>query len=87
MIRTCAILTADASRPLRRIHRRMPVILHGPGRQANWLIPLPLDVRRSGMYGHLPDWEAWPVSRSVNSPRNEGVRCTKPVGPAIRDGR
>ena len=59
------------------VHGRMPVILE-PEHLARWLDP---EERRpaalAGLLAPPPDhWlEAYPVSKLVNDPRNEGPRC------------
>ncbi len=69
VVRTFAILTTDANAPMRAIHDRMPVVL-APDDWAEWLEgedpaallrPAPDDLLRF-----------WPVSKAVNSPRNNG---------------
>jgi len=69
VVRSFAILTTDANAPMRAIHDRMPVVL-APGDWAGWLEgddpatllrPAPDDLLRF-----------WPVSKAVNSPRNNG---------------
>ena len=69
VVRTFAIVTTDANAPMRAVHDRMPVIL-APDGWAEWL--------EGGDPAHLmrpaPDdlLRFWPVSRAVNSPRNNG---------------
>ena len=81
VVRTFAIVTTDASAPMRAVHDRMPVIL-APGDWAEWLEgedparllrPAPDDLLRF-----------WPVSRAVNSPRNNGPELLdeRPQAPA-----
>jgi putative SOS response-associated peptidase YedK len=69
VVRTFAILTTDANAPMRAVHHRMPVIL-APDDWTEWLEgddpaallrPAPDDLLRF-----------WPVSRTVNSPWNNG---------------
>ncbi len=69
VVRTFAIVTTDANAPMRAIHDRMPVVL-APDDWAEWLEgedpaallrPAPDDLLRF-----------WPVSKAVNSPRNNG---------------
>ena len=80
-LETCVILTREAVGIVREIHGRMPVIVP-PEAYAHWLDPAadaagtlsPLlgDETGAGL-------EAHPVSRRVNSPRNEGVELTEVV--------
>jgi putative SOS response-associated peptidase YedK len=69
VVRTFAIVTTDANATTRVVHDRMPVIL-APDDWAAWLEgddpatllrPAPEDLLR-----------LWPVSKAVNSPRNNG---------------
>jgi putative SOS response-associated peptidase YedK len=69
IVRTFAIITTDANETMRAVHDRMPVIL-APDDWAVWLEgddqapllrPAPNDLLRF-----------WPVSKAVNSPRNNG---------------
>jgi putative SOS response-associated peptidase YedK len=79
-LRTCAILTTRASSVLQGIHDRMPVILPCDAYDA-WLDP---DADREEL-GELmipypgADLETYPVSRFVNSPRNNDERCIEPA--------
>jgi putative SOS response-associated peptidase YedK len=79
-LRTCAILTTRANSVLEGIHDRMPVILPHDAYNA-WLDP---DADREEL-GELmipypnDDLETYPVSRFVNSPRNNDERCIEPA--------
>jgi len=79
-LRTCAILTTRANSVLEEIHDRMPVILPHDAYNA-WLDP---DADREEL-GELmipypgADLETYPVSRFVNSPRNNDERCIEPA--------
>ncbi len=79
-LRTCAILTTRANSALSGIHDRMPVILPSDAYDA-WLDP---DADREEL-GELmipyegDDLETYPVSRFVNSPRNNDERCIEPA--------
>jgi putative SOS response-associated peptidase YedK len=79
-LRTCAILTTRANSVLQEIHDRMPVILPRDAYDA-WLDP---DADREEL-GELmipypgADLETFPVSRFVNSPRNNDERCIEPA--------
>ncbi len=80
-LESCTILTTDASESIRKIHERMPVVLaerdwdrwldvafSDAERLAELLVPF--DPTRI---------EAWPVSRDVNAPRNEGPGLVEPA--------
>ena len=80
ILRTCTILTTRANSVLEDIHDRMPVILPHDAYNA-WLDP---DADREEL-GELmipypgDDLETYPVSRFVNSPRNNDERCIEPA--------
>lgn len=79
-LRTCAILTTRPNSVAEEIHDRMPVILPHDAYNA-WLDP---DADREEL-GELMipypgnDLETYPVSRFVNSPRNNDERCIEPA--------
>ena len=87
-LETCVILTREAVGVVAEIHGRMPVIVP-PESYANWLDPAadsaatlaPLLGTSAGM-----DVAAHPVSRRVNSPRNEGVELTQAVAAEASGG-
>jgi putative SOS response-associated peptidase YedK len=79
-LRTCTILTTKANPVLQGIHDRMPVILPS-GAYDLWLDP---DADREQIADLLipypgDDLETYPVSRYVNSPRNNDERCIEPA--------
>src|SRR5215207_9566900 len=79
-LRSCAILTTRANSVLDGIHDRMPVILPS-GAYDLWLEP---DADREQLADLLipypgDDLETYPVSRFVNSPRNNDERCIEPA--------
>ncbi|MEJ2210753.1 MAG: SOS response-associated peptidase, partial [Anaerolineae bacterium] len=85
VVESCTLLTTQPNDLLRPIHNRMPVILP-PEDYALWLDPEAEDVaalRR--LLGPYPtgQMEAYPVSRYVNAPRNEGPQC---IAPLVDDG-
>jgi putative SOS response-associated peptidase YedK len=77
---TCAILTTRPNSVSSEIHDRMPVILPHDAYNA-WLDP---DADKEEL-GELmipypgDDLETYPVSRFVNSPRNNDERCIEPA--------
>ena len=73
-IETFTILTTDANDFLADIHNRMPVILE-PTEFDAWLAgeDVPLDPYPSEQMG------AHPVSKLVNSPKNDVPECVEPV--------
>ena len=79
--RTCAIITTEASETLRGIHHRMPVILH-PDKHAAWLDTATQDPERLKHIlseGFFREFISHPVSRRVNSTRNNDPDCIQPV--------
>jgi putative SOS response-associated peptidase YedK len=80
-IESCTLLTTRPNELLRPLHNRMPVILH-PHNYALWLDPDAQDVDAlHRLLDPYPSGEmdAYPVSRYVNSPRNEGPDCIVPL--------
>jgi putative SOS response-associated peptidase YedK len=80
LLESCAIVTTDAAASIRRIHDRMPVVL-APADWDRWLDPAFSDtgtlseLLRPFEGGAL---EAWPVSRLVNAPKNQGAGLIAP---------
>ncbi|MFQ5514264.1 MAG: SOS response-associated peptidase [Myxococcota bacterium] len=73
-LRSCTIVTTEASSTLRQIHPRMPVVLR-PESEASWLDPELDDPEPlTGLLQPLEDerLEARPISRRVNATRNDG---------------
>ncbi|HEY0319457.1 MAG TPA: SOS response-associated peptidase [Pyrinomonadaceae bacterium] len=76
VINSCTILTTEANEVLRPVHDRMPVILH-PDDYSLWLDH---DVRKLEMVEDLlrpypvEEMVGYPVSTSINSPRNQGAK-------------
>lgn len=77
---SCTILTTSANDTVAELHDRMPVILEGPARDA-WLaadtspdelldLMVPIAAERIAFH---------PVSRIVNSPKNDVAACMEPV--------
>jgi putative SOS response-associated peptidase YedK len=74
VIDSCCIIVSDANELMRAIHNRMPVILE-PKDFGPWLETGAEDAR--GLLSLLrpapgEELEAYPVTKAVNSPRNEG---------------
>ncbi len=80
-IESCTILTTEASERLRPLHDRMPVIV-SPEDYARWLDPR-LEQAEDLMPLLRPYTDdslvALPVSRVVNSPRNDRPECIQPI--------
>jgi putative SOS response-associated peptidase YedK len=80
-VETFTILTTDANDLLRPLHDRMPVILD-PKDFDLWLDPKIDDAAKLQplLVPHAVDgFEAFPVSRMVNSPTNDVVDCIAPL--------
>jgi putative SOS response-associated peptidase YedK len=74
MLESCAIVTTDASESIRRIHDRMPVVLAEEDWD-RWLDTAFSDAESLSRLLRPFDaagLEAWPVSRQVNAPKNQG---------------
>jgi putative SOS response-associated peptidase YedK len=69
-----AILTTAAAENIRPIHHRMPVILESRNFAA-WLDPRETPPPSLFAPGQAPEMTARPVSRRVNSPRNDDAAC------------
>lgn len=80
-IESCTIITVDADTLLQPIHHRMPAIIP-PEHFAAWLDP---DENDRDLLEHLlipapsAELEAFPVSRNVNSARNDGPELVTPL--------
>ncbi|MCP4577794.1 MAG: SOS response-associated peptidase, partial [Deltaproteobacteria bacterium] len=77
---SCSIITTDANDTLRPIHHRMPVILKPEDHQM-WLDPEYSDDK--GLSKLLvpyaaDEMTAFPISREINNPRNEGPEILVP---------
>jgi putative SOS response-associated peptidase YedK len=78
---SCAIITTEPNSLLTPIHNRMPVILHRDDEEA-WLNPDTTEPEHlSPFLKPYPaeEMEAYPVSKSVNSPVNDTPAVIQPV--------
>jgi len=78
---SCAIITTQASESVCEIHNRMPVILL-PETHAAWLDSENQDVEQLNkilLDGHVRKLKSYPVSKFVNSPKNNSPKCIEPV--------
>ena len=79
-VETCTILTTNPNETVKPIHDRMPVILCGRDDYDLWLAPESPGgdtiVRLWRPYDGVP-MTRWPVSRLVNSPRNDEPACVE----------
>ena len=76
-IQSTAIITTAANDYMAQIHQRMPIVLQ-PETAVRWL------DGDSGLLSEVaensPEFQAWPVSRTVNNARNEGEALIDPDG-------
>lgn len=80
-VETFAILTRDAAGDMAAIHNRMPVVLSHEA-YAVWLDPALEDGVAAAALARdasIMDFETYPVSTYVNTPRHQGEECNKPV--------
>jgi putative SOS response-associated peptidase YedK len=81
LLESCTIVTTDASQSIRKIHERMPVVLAEADRD-RWLDTAfsETDKLSELLRPYEPRaLEAWPVSRQVNAPKNQGPELIAPV--------
>ena len=79
--RSCTIITTEASDSIRDIHNRMPVILK-PQIYEPWLDPENQDVTELDKILKneiITDLASYPVSKRVNSTRNNDPSCIEPI--------
>lgn len=78
--RTFAILTTQAAPSIAAIHHRMPVALTDAGARA-WLQSGADsgELRQRLVDGRHGEYESWPVSSAVNSPKNDDSRLLDAV--------
>lgn len=79
-IKSFTIVTTEANEALSAIHERMPVILRREDEDP-WLDP---DTKQEDLLAMLRPYpseetEAYPVSKLVNSPRNDLPQCIEPL--------
>jgi putative SOS response-associated peptidase YedK len=80
VIESATLITAGANAFMSRLHHRMPVILEPPMAD-RWLAGEAGAI--DAAIDQAPRLRAWPVDRSVNSPRNEGERLVQPAGDVL----
>lgn len=79
--RSCTIITTEASPSIRDIHHRMPVILK-PEVYRRWLDPENEDItdlKRIIKTERLSELISYPVSKQVNSTRNNDASIIEPI--------
>ncbi len=83
ILNTCTIITTAANELIEPIHNRMPVLL-APQNYELWLDNSSCEVDRlQGLLAPYPAaaMQVYPVSRSVNSPKNNSPECKQPQLP------
>lgn len=81
VIESCAIITTESNKLIQPIHDRMLLILK-PGDYDLWLDPEVKDIRPLQVIMRpYPEnkMEAYPVSATVNNPRNDIPECIEPI--------
>ena len=78
VVRSFAILTTAANATMRQLHERMPVILEAEDWPA-WLGEAPGDALALMRPAGDAVLRLWPVSRAVNSVRNNGADLLDPI--------
>lgn len=78
-LETFTILTTAPTDLMARLHNRMPVVL-GAERSAAWLAGEDPAGDGDSLADPAVPLRAWPVSRRVNSPRNEDASLVEPAG-------
>jgi len=77
-IESCTLLTTDANPAIQSIHARMPIII-APQDYALWLGEQQGDVNAL-LQAHANDkLISYPISRHVNSPKNDDAQCVEPL--------
>jgi putative SOS response-associated peptidase YedK len=74
---TCAVITGQAQGVVAELHDRMPIIVPREAYE-RWLDPderKPLDL----LAPNAAELVSHPVSKAVNSPKNDDPRCIEPV--------
>ena len=80
-VKSCTIVTTRPNEFIEPIHNRMPVIL-SEETEALWLDPMTEDpniLQPLLQPSPVEQMESYQVSTFVNSPRNQGPECIKPV--------
>ncbi|MCB1724243.1 MAG: SOS response-associated peptidase [Gammaproteobacteria bacterium] len=80
-LESCAIIVREATGQVREVHDRMPVVI-APRSFDLWLDvnaqkPSPIETLMAAQ--QMPDLDIYPVSRAVNSPRNDVPDLLDPV--------
>jgi putative SOS response-associated peptidase YedK len=79
VLRTFTIITTSANAMMAELHDRMPVILE-PQDWSAWLGGVEVDAVTLLRPAGGDALKVWPVSRQVNSPRNNGAELLNAIG-------
>lgn len=82
-LETCTIITTAARGIAATLHERMPVIIP-PSDYNRWIAPQPLEAAQLEALLHPPLQDELipvPVSKVVNSVKNQGPECLEPADP------
>ena len=81
---SCAIVTCPPNGLVAPIHDRMPVIV-APEARAYWLAADAEPADLTALLRPYPEseMEAYPVSRLVNTPKNDTPECVQPADPPV----
>lgn len=85
LMETFTILTTAPTDLMARLHNRMPVVLGQQSSEA-WLAGGDLERAGDSLADPAVTLRAWPVSRKVNSPRNEDASLIEPEGAELDAG-
>jgi putative SOS response-associated peptidase YedK len=77
-IESCTIVTTEANEMMAKLHNRMPVILD-PEDFDWWMIGAAHEVGQLLVPYPFEELKAYPISRIVNNPRNEGPDLLRPA--------
>ncbi len=81
VIESCTLLTCDANRRLSEVHNRMPVVVRRDDYNL-WLDAAAEPSVLAAVLKPAPDssFDLHPVSKRVNSPRNDSIECIEADG-------
>jgi putative SOS response-associated peptidase YedK len=77
-VRTFTIITTSASKSLKSLHDRMPVMLR-PEQEDDWLDPAAEASSLQKLIKPFEDVEYYPVSPAVNTPKNDVPELIRPI--------
>ena len=78
LVESCTIITTTPNKLMAELHNRMPVILD-PETFNGWMTGSTEEVGQLLMPCPAEMLKAYPISRQVNNPRNEGAELLRPA--------